>query len=160
MNLLEEIQDARNEFLQEAWDRHLIESWMKFGDANIGKSIGSFKKKYNLNDDQVFSLKRTPKTKIQFTTSATRFIAAYLPVLNTHLWNGEKDIDRLAKICAKYDSLKYPADDRKVQSDTKELRRSKIKYEKSMMERKIDHVVYEEQKRSNWGVSKPKGKAK
>ena len=160
MNLLEEIQEARDEFLQEAWDRHLIESWMKYGNANIGKSIGSFKKKYNLNNAQVLSLKRTPKTKIQFTTSATRYIAAYLPVLSTHLWNGEKDLDRLAKICALYDSLKYPADAKKVQADKSELRRTGLKYQTSMLQKKFDTAFYDQQNRSNWEVSKPRGKTK
>lgn len=158
MNFLDEFKEARRDFLQESWDKYLVDGWRNYPNSSMAKTMGSFKVKYKITDEEALSLKRMPKTKFQFTTSVSRFIAAYLPQLNTHLWNNNKSFDELVKICGLHDSLKYPMDsyDREV----KQLKYDKIKYRKSLIERALDSEVYNNQKRSNWGVAKgrPRGK--
>ena len=158
MNFLDEFKEARRDFLQESWDKYLVEGWRNYPNANMAKTMGSFKVKYKITDEEALTLKRMPKTKFQFTTSVSRFIAAYLPKLNTHLWNDNKSFDELVEICGLHDSLKYPVDS--YDKEVRQLRYDQIKYRKSMVERALDSVVYNDQKRSNWSVAKgrPRGK--
>jgi hypothetical protein len=160
VNLLDEIQEARQEFLQDAWDRCLVETWKEKPSIKMGVLCYQFGTKYKLKDGEIFSLKRVPKFKHQINNAITRFIAAYLPTLSTCLWNGNKTFDELVLICSKSPMLINPADAKKVAAESNERFVTRRKYNKHETENMLSDLLFDSQKRSNWGVAKgrPKGK--
>ena len=160
MNLLEEIQEARQEFLQDAWDRCLVETWKENPNMRMGALCYQFGLKYKLKDGEMFSLKRVPKFKRQINNYITRFIAAYLPTLSTCLWNGNKTFDELVLICSKSTMLLRPADGDKVVAESNDRATTRRKYNKHETENMMSELLFDAHKRSNWGVAKgrPKGK--
>lgn len=159
MNLLEELLGAKDEFLQDEWDRGLIHLWRTYPSLKMYRVATHFMAKYRLNADQMFSLKRTPKPWEQKIT-VSRFIAAYLPRLNAHLWNNNKTEEELFSICKKEIKLHRPADDRQYIEEHTELARSKKDYRLSQIEYAESGRLWENQKLSNWGVVKGKTRRK
>lgn len=160
MNLLDEIQEARQEFLQEAWDRTLVKEWKERPNMRMGMLCYQFESKYKLKEKEIFSLKRVPKFKFQARNAVTRFIAAYLPTLNTCLWNGNKTFDELVLICSKSNMLLRHADKDKVSEESNERAITRRKYNQHETENLFSNILFDAQKRSNWGVAKgrPRGK--
>ena len=160
MNLLDEIQEARQEFLQEAWDRCLVETWKEKPSIKMGVLCYQFGLKYKLKDGEIFSLKRVPKYKHQINNAITRFIAAYLPTLSTCLWNGNKTFDELVLLCSKSTMLLRPADANKVAKESNERFVTRRKYNKHETENMLSDLLFDSQKRSNWGVAKGRPRVK
>lgn len=160
MNLLDEIQEARQEFLQEAWDKAIVEAWKERPNINMGKLCYSFSLKYKLKEDEIFSIKRTPRFRSQFRNSITRYVAAYLPTLNTCLWNGNKTFDELVLICSKSVMSERPADTDKVIEESNDRAKTRRKYNQHETEHIFSDLLFDAQKRSNWGVAKgrPRGR--
>jgi len=160
VNLLDEIQDARQEFLQDAWDRCLVETWKESPNTRMGTLCYQFAAKYKLKDGEIFSLKRVPKFKRQINAAITRFIAAYLPTLSACLWNGNKTFDDLVLICSKSPMLIYPADAKKVVAESNDRITTRRKYFKHEIEHIMSDLLFDAQKRSNWDVAKGRPKRK
>ena len=160
MNLLDEIQEARQEFLQEAWDRTLVKEWKERPSMRMGMLCYQFGLKYKLKENEIFSLKRVPKYKHQSRNSVTRFIAAYFPTLNTCLWNGNKTFDELVLICSKSVMPLRPADTDKVVEESNDRAKTRRKYNQHETENLFSDMLFDAQKRSNWDVAKgrPRGR--
>lgn len=160
MNLLDEIQEARQEFLQDAWDRCLVETWKESPNTRMGTLCYQFGAKYKLKDGEIFSLKRVPKLKRQINNYITRFIAAYLPTLSTCLWNGNKTFDELVLICSKSTMLLRPADANKVAAESNNRATTRKKYNKHETEHMMSKLLFDAYKRSNWDVAKGRPRVK
>lgn len=87
IDIAEEMKAAHKQYLQDEWDRWLITGW-KNGNVIMWNCVKGFIAKYNITFDQLNELERTPKYKRHSVCMLTRYIAAYLPTLNTMLWNG------------------------------------------------------------------------
>lgn len=154
MSFLDEIQDAKKEFLQEEWDKLIIDSWKNNPNSILLFMINDFMRKYNLGAQEFFKLKRVPRYTYQQRVRITRFIAAYLPLLSTHLWNGNKNTEELLKICTKLSTMWDPSDAQKGRKEYNELKAAEKKYEKGMMEKKAVKEYHQNSNRSNWGAAK------
>jgi hypothetical protein len=126
----------------------------------MGVLCYQFGLKYKLKDAEIFSLKRVPKYKHQSRNSVTRYVAAYFPTLNTCLWNGNKTFDELVLICSKSVMPSCPADTAKVVEESNDRAKTRRRYSQHETEHIFSDMLFDAQKRSNWGVAKgrPKGR--
>lgn len=154
MNILDEVQDAKKEFLQEEWDKLLLDLWRNHPNMVMGRAITSFMKQYHLGSKEFFALRRVPRSVYQQRTRITRYIAAYLPLLNTHLWNNVKTTQELLKICLSLSTMWNPADIAKVDKESKEKSDSRKQYRKGLMEKYAAKDHYSKSSRSNWDAAK------
>lgn len=154
MNILDELQEAKNEFIQEEWDKTLINLWKTRPNDVMGYVIAKFIEDYKITPNDFFKLNRIPKSTRQQRTRITRFIAAYLPVLSTHLWNNNKTQDELLKICINIRTMWNPSDSFKAAAEFQEKRKQENEYRKAQMENH-EYLNYKERiNRSNWGAAK------
>jgi len=148
MDIVEELRKAHTEYLQEAWDRWLVTGWKMHGVYTKYSAI-NFMKQYNLTLEDFCKLKRTPKYPMQKRTMLTRFVAAYLPVLSSMLWNDDPE-EKIMSVMKGIDTLKEAADIRKIRAESKERTAAK----KAMMaEQKSHHLVKQQREytsKSNW----------
>ena len=94
-SLAEIAEEAYVDELQLAWDTHLVTAWYEYPKASMRRVVGSFfsgnlkgmteEKRIEMFD----KLKRVPCVYNHWRSCASRFIAGYLPRLNTVLWNGK-----------------------------------------------------------------------
>lgn len=154
MNLLDEILDARKEFIQEEWDKTLIRLWKTRSNYTMAYAMAKFISEYNLNPEEFFKLHRIPRAQFQQRVRITRFVAAYLPVLSTHLWNNNKTDEELLKICIKLQTMFLPSDNTKSVAEKYELRQSQKKFEASEIERRQFFKKKDKKKRTNWEAAK------
>ena len=124
MDLVEEIKAAHMAYLQDEWDKWLLEGWRR-ANVRMKTALRCFMAKYNIDLDTLLSLKRTPTAAWQTTTLVTRFIAAHLPVLNEMLWNGNIDQERLLIFMKTLNTQDELADTRKVQRESTERRKAR-----------------------------------
>lgn len=155
MNIFDEIEQACLEVLQEKWDRNLIFCWKKYPYQKMDAIVKHFMAEFKVDTKTLDKLKRIPFTRIQDTTRISRFIPAYLPVLNTHLWNGNKTDDELVAICSHLHLLKYPCDATKDVKDKRELKQSKTVYEHALTEKFKRSENRAKYGRRNWEAAKP-----
>lgn len=92
---LELLNEAKDEVIQEAWDRVLIKSFRTWKYPATGFVVDRFKDDYKLSSEQFYALKRVPRFPRQFKTRVPRFIAAYLPSLNDKLYESKMSEDQL-----------------------------------------------------------------
>lgn len=153
-DIAKEIEKAHNDYLQDQWDRWLIEGWTKYKSVGMPKTINIFCFKHGITDEKFFSLKRTPKKGMHLKCSLTRYIAAYLPLLNTMLWNGVKTENEMAKIIKAIDTDPWPSDSSKVTKEDYEFKKSA----KEAMAEKVSSELVREQRasngRRNWNACK------
>jgi hypothetical protein len=154
MTLLDELLEAKTEFLQEEWDKYLIYTWKNKPYWSIVYTKFKFLEANKVREDDFYKLKRVPKFTRHHRCRVTRYIAAYLPTLSTHLWNGNKTDEELLKICSKCNLLNLPVDTAKISKESEQLSRTKDLFKKAMLERKGYDDMKEKTNRSNWGAAK------
>lgn len=100
MKTLAEIaEEAYLEGLQLAWDKHLVHGWFNYSKCSMRMCAAeffrdNFQALTNEKAKEYFhKLKRTPQFKHHWHSCVSRFIAAYLPRLNTVLWAGKLSED-------------------------------------------------------------------
>jgi hypothetical protein len=123
MDIAEELRQAHMEYLQDAWDAHLVKGWYEYPKASIRTCVKSFMDMNKIDSFDVMNeLLRTPRRKHQWHTCVTRFIAGYLPMLSNALWDGNLEIDALLKLlkATKMQTLLNPIDGKKQQAEKKE----------------------------------------
>lgn len=147
-------EDAYTDYLQNEWDNWLIDGWQKYNSINMQKSKNYFCYKYNINDDRFVKLKRIPKFTRHYRCCLTRYIAAYLPKINTMLWNGTASKETILKVMKKIDTSPIPSDASKVSKENYERTIAK----KEAMAESVSHQLVKEQResngRNNWKVCK------
>lgn len=154
MNILDELLEAKGEFLQDLWDQHIIDCWKTKSHWNMGRVIRVFMLENKIKEKDFYQLKRIPRFDRHYKCTITRYISAYLPLLNTHLWNNNKTEDELIKICSRMNIMNYPSDQNKVQKESHDLSRSKNQYRRAIAERDSYDIFKEKANRSNWGAVK------
>ena len=79
MGLLDELmQEAKNDVLQEEWDRVLLSAFRDATYPVTGFVVGKFMKDNKISLDKFHTLKRVPYYVRHYKTRIPRFIAAYL----------------------------------------------------------------------------------
>jgi hypothetical protein len=154
MNLLDELLNAKTEFLQEEWDKFMIQAWKTKPNWTMAYMRYKFIEENKIDKLNFSELKRTPKFLRHYRCRITRYIAAYLPTLSTCLWNGNKTDEELLQICSKSRLLNIPVDNTQVIRESTELIRAKGRYEKAILERDGFDTNKEKTNRSNWGAAK------
>jgi hypothetical protein len=119
MSLLDDLLDAKTEFLQDEWDKWILNNWKNRPNMKMGQASGWFCDNHKLALEDFNKLKRTPNHIAHINCSVSRYIAAYLPTLNTHLWNGNKTPEELLSICQHQKLLSKPADGHKIKEEAK-----------------------------------------
>lgn len=123
MDIIEQLKAAHKEYLQDAWDAHLVEWWYNFSKKSIRTCVNVFMANNNIKSfDDVRGMLRTPKEKHQWHTCVSRFIAGYLPKLNTALWGDKLDREELLKRlrATKMDTINRALDYDKYRREHKE----------------------------------------
>lgn len=96
MNLLQELLvEARDEMLQEAWDRCLLTAFRSTKYPLTAPLVDTFRETHKLSKEAFHELKRVPRYSRHFQTRIPRFIAAYLPALNDRLYDSKMTDDEL-----------------------------------------------------------------
>ena len=101
--LAELAEEAAHEQLQLAWDTHLVTAWYEYPKASMRKVVGVFFSRnfQNVTEEKKLEmfdkLKRIPCVSNHWKSCASRFIAGYLPRLNTVLWNDKLSRDEIIK---------------------------------------------------------------
>jgi len=104
MNIQDELKREYDEYLQERWDTALVEAFFSnLAYVKIGVLCAKFIDDNKIAPEKLWGLKRTPKGSKHNSVSVRRFIAAYLPVLNTHLWDGKRSKEVIARMLNKSD---------------------------------------------------------
>ena len=153
MDIIEELRKAHTEYLQDAWDAHLVDSWYRYPKASIRYCASVFMKVNNIKTfEELHELKRTPKRKHQWHTCVTRFIAGYLPKLNIALWGDKLDREELLKRlkATKMDTLESPVDARKQRAERKEEDDAKRDADAYSALRRLRADARLETSKSNW----------
>lgn len=93
--LTELLNEAKDELLQEEWDRTLLQAFRSTKYPSVSLVVDTFRAKHKLTREQFHKIKRTPKYARHFETRIPRFIAAYLPALNDRLYDTNLNDDAL-----------------------------------------------------------------
>ena len=99
--LAELAEEVAHEQLQLAWDNHLVTAWYEYPKASMRKVVGVFFSRnfQNVTEEKKLEmfdkLKRVPCVSNHWRSCASRFIAGYLPRLNTVLWNDTLSRDEI-----------------------------------------------------------------
>lgn len=153
MDIIEELRKANTEYLQDAWDKWLVNGW-RTSNAITRYAVEAFVKKHGMKYEDFYNLRRVPLHGFQQKTRLSRFIAAYIPRLNTLLWADGLTDDQIISAMKKFDTQNNPADQEKVKRETAE--RSKAISE--AYAETVSHRLVREQRestaKSNWGHCK------
>ena len=153
MNIQDLIKEANNDYLQDKWDRFLVDGWYQHNRV-MRFLTKDFMKDNGISCQEFDSLQRTPQYIIQQKCTVTRFFAAYLPVISNMLWNNNQDKETIVKALKKQKLLKQMIDSSKVQKEQQEMKKAR----KDAMSEGVSHKLVKEQResnsRSNWGVCK------
>lgn len=155
MNFLDELLGAKTEFLQDEWDKWLLDNWKARPSMRMKQACRWFCDNHKLTFEELNKLKRTPRHISHSSCSLSRYIAAYLPTLNTHLWNGNKTPEELLVICQHQNLLMKPADAHKVKDEARARTKN---YQQKALDtlRKIGHLDNNAAHgRRNWRAAKP-----
>lgn len=120
MGLLDEImQEAKDDVLQEEWDKTLLSAFKGTTYITTGFVVGKFMKDNKISIDKFHTLKRVPHYSRHYKTRIPRFIAAYLPDLNSKLYDSNMSDDELVAWMNKVnlDTGDLPADKHKANSE-------------------------------------------
>ena len=161
MSLLDDLfAEAHDEVLQELWDRNLIKMWRSPRHLYTSKAVPMFVKENNITYEKFNTLKRTPRYGKQQRITVARFIAAYLPKLSDKLWDGKMTEDELVAWLgkSKLDTMMKMSDDDRAVEETRDKRYVKLRYQKTMIEGKVDERWYDKHLRSSWTTVKGKNK--
>ena len=154
IDVAKEMQEAYDSYLQDEWDRWLVEAWMKYNSVYMPKSVNIFCYKHGISSEKFFSLKRTPKIGHHLKCAVTRYVAAYLPLLNTMLWDGKKSVDEIVKIMKVIDTQMNPSDSKKVIQEHYEFTKTAKEAMAENYARSLVRDQREANGRSNWKVCK------
>jgi hypothetical protein len=89
LTLKEELELAELEYLQDAWDKELVDNWIKNPSWYLYPIVDKFRIKHKIGWDKFGNLKRVPRNKYQY-ACVSRFVAAYLPKLSATLFATDK----------------------------------------------------------------------
>lgn len=153
MDIAEELKQAHIEYLQDEWDKWLVRGW-RINNVMTGYSMKAFMKKFNVDYDTLYSLKRTPRTRTQQHTRLSRYVAAYLPLLNTMLWGDVLTDEQIVAAIKNIDTMMNPSDNHKCRKESQERNKAK----KEMYAEIVSHGLVRDQRKltakSNWGHCK------
>lgn len=153
MNIIEEIKAANQIYLQEQWDKWLIDGWKNYKDQFMQASCDIFCYKNKISKDNFMLLKRTPKLPYHFRCRINRYFAAYLHDVSEALWNGWSDSSVL-QMMKNLDTDLKQSDEKKYRKERNEHKRSC----KSAMAEQVAHDLVKLQRetnsRSNWKACK------
>lgn len=128
MNMfLEILQEAKEEVLQEAWDRYLLAAFRSTKYPSTGLVVDNFQEEQKISKEDFYKLKRIPHYTRHYKTRIPRFIAAYLPALNDRLYDSKMTDDELIVWMRKFnlDTESSPSDMRKSNAEGEVRRRSR-----------------------------------
>ena len=149
MDIIEELRKANTEYLQDAWDKWLVNGWRE-SNAITRFAVEGFVKHYKMTYEDFYKLRRVPAYGKQQNTRLSRFVAAYLPRLNTLLWSDNLTDEQILKGMKKFDTQLKPADERKVKKEAAE----RTKAIKEAFAEKVSHDLVRDQReytaKSNW----------
>lgn len=138
MNMfLEILQEAKEEVLQEAWDRCLLAAFKSTKYPSTALLVDNFQKEQKISKEDFYKLKRIPHYTRHYRTRIPRFIAAYLPALNDRLYDSKMTDDELIVWMRKAnldtenkpsDMYKSTAEFRMKQKSARELAINKVEW--------------------------------
>lgn len=155
MNIKELMEEANAELLQEAWDKHLVDSYPKYADASMSDVMKVFSKKNKCPLQDVWQLKRTARA-FQSKIKLSRFIGGYLPQLMSAICDSGKTKEEIAAWLSRqtFDTPNNPIDHSKAQ---RERREHSAANKAAMAESKSHYLVRKQREgnsRSNWSACK------
>lgn len=126
--LIELLNEARGDVVQEDWDLTLISLFRAVKFPRMQEVIDNFRYRNKLSFEEFSRLKRIPKHPMHFRCGLRRFIAAYLPDLNTKLLDTDMTDEQLLAWMNRVnlDIQQLPADLHKVQSEARARRRANL----------------------------------
>lgn len=144
---------------QMKWDKFLVDCFFKDKYFKTSYVVYRFQKLYNINREDFFALKRTPKPIYQhMRVELARFISAFLPTISDVLWKQRPE--NAAKIAlainkSNVDTRAIEADVLKAKKDRSEMRSSKRTESRTKRKKRDSQIIWNAYKRSNqWGVTK------
>ena len=156
MDIVKELIAAERELLQRDWDKWLLRWWKDKPNAYMTTCQEMFIKQAKINIEKFDTLKRVPRYIQHRKTRVLRFVAAYLPTLNTALLGGKIPEEELAgKLYAtKMDTLVKEVDERKRKKDGNEIHYAKRKFAAANKAKALGAALFEQKRESNWNVCK------
>jgi hypothetical protein len=157
MNLLELLDEvaaeAKQEDLQEAWDRWLVKNYLS--NINMGRLTTWFCDERSLTWEQFNELKRVPKYQYQVICQPSRYLAAYLPKIWEWLMVG-KEADQIIGYLKRFDihTLDKPIDLKKSASEAKERQQDTLKDKRNVLEKKSRIGQRLRASKANWNTVK------
>ena len=153
MGIKEDLEFARHDYLQEEWDKFLLDSWRNAPNTTMSKIVYSFSSKNLLKDDEIFTFNRTPKYKIHFRCRIHRYMAAFLPKISELLFSGLPD-EKILPVLAKSNRLITPSDTYKKRVEIKLIKDSNKDNQKTIFNLKAFNGQHLSSLRSNWKACK------
>lgn len=133
MSLFNDLAEARAEYLQQKWDRFLVDCWCDTPAHIVGGKCNQFCEMAGISDDEFYTLLRGPSETYQRAESVQRFVAAHLPRISAYFFDHPKIISDMslravgaAKIGAsKIKTLSSQSDAVKKKAEAKEILKDK-----------------------------------
>jgi len=154
MTIKEDLEAAHWDYLQDEWDKNLLEVWRKWPNMNMSKLVFSFNKKHDLADFDINKLKRAPQQMVMhWRCGVTRYVAAFMPTISTMLFDGLPD-EKIFPVLQKTSLLKMPCDLKQMSRESSKFRAAT---KAASVENKSWRLVKEQRasnSRSNWTACK------
>jgi len=154
LDLLEDVAaEVKKENIQDAWDKYLLAHHL----SNISTKMmcQQFIAMHKMTWEQFDELLRVPKYNRQTKTKPSRFLAAYLPLISTMLWDGVKH-ERILAYLKQHtvDTQMNPEDTRKSTKESYERGRTEIKFKQNILQDVQYGKHLQTMRKSNWSMTK------
>lgn len=154
LDLLEEVAaEVKKEDVQDAWDKYLLAHHL----SNISTKMmcQQFIAMHKMTWQEFDELLRVPKYGKQAKTRPSRFLAAYLPLISTMLWDGVKH-ERILAYLKQHavDTQMDMEDNRKVMKETNERSQTEGKFKQAVLQDAQYKKHLKVMRKSNWSMTK------
>lgn len=126
--LIELLNEAKEDVVQEAWDQTLISIFRAVKFPLMQEVVDKFRHHHKLSFEEFSRLKRTPQHPMHLRCGLRRFVAAYLPDLNARLLDTNMTDEQLLAWMSrsKLDTQHLPDDLYKVQAEARSRRKANL----------------------------------
>jgi hypothetical protein len=122
MTIKEDLEAAHWDYLQDEWDKNLLEVWRKRPNAQMTMVVANFTQKHDLAFYDINKLKRAPlQMACHWRCRITRYVAAFMPRISTMLFDGLSD-DKVFPVLQKTHLLNKPSDSKLRSRETSNLK--------------------------------------
>ena len=122
MTIKEDLEAAHWDYLQDEWDKNLLEVWRNRPNAQMTMVVAHFTQKHDLAFYDINKLKRAPKQMVMhWRCRITRYVAAFMPRISNMLFDGLPD-DKVFPVLQKTHLLSKQSDSKAKSRETSNLR--------------------------------------